>query len=53
MLRFGGLDAPRVRAPAKTRMNTRFPPVHDRLKSAVTFLLTRVSPYEKWRTALT
>jgi len=47
------LDAPRIRAPAKTRMNTRLSPDHDRPKPAVTFLLTRVSPYERWRTSLT
>jgi hypothetical protein len=42
------LDAPRIRAPAKTRMNTRLSPDHDRPKPTVTFLLTRVSLYERW-----
>jgi hypothetical protein len=46
------LDAPRIRALAKTRMNTRFPPAHDRPKPAITFMLTRVSAHESWRTSL-
>jgi hypothetical protein len=47
------LDAPRIRAPEKTRMNTRLSPDHDRPKSAVTLMLTRVPPHERWRTSLT
>jgi hypothetical protein len=47
------LNAPRIRALAETRMNTRLSLAHDRPKSAVTFMLTRVSPHERWRASLT
>ena len=41
-LRFGVIVPPRVRALAKTRMNTRFPPANGGPKRAVTNILTRV-----------
>jgi hypothetical protein len=47
------LDAPRIRALAETRMNTRLSTAHDRPKPAVTFMLTRVPVHESWRTSLT
>jgi hypothetical protein len=47
------LDALGIRALAKIRMNTRLSLAHDRPKSAVTFMLTRVSPHERWRASLT
>jgi hypothetical protein len=36
------LRRPRIRANAKTRVNTQFSPTHDAPKRAVTFILTRV-----------
>ena len=45
------LDAPGIRAPAETRINTRLSPDHDRPKPAVTFMLTRVPAHETWRTS--
>jgi len=52
-LRFGGLNAPRIRAPAETRMNARFPPAHDRPKTRRHVHVDTLPAHETWRTSLT